>query len=152
MYFKEDHMTQQLEKIVQGTDYRVQPGDTRGSIAMRAYNNANKWKLIYNANEKELENFRRRPLPPGMVLYIPPEAGVDGGNLHSAIKQGTDYRVQPGDTRGSIAMRTYKNFNKWRLIYNANKKELENFHDRPLLPGMVLHIPAEGGGDGGNLH
>ena len=75
-------MTQQVDKIEQGKDYTVRAGDTRKSIAERAYNNANKWRLIYNVNKKELENLRDRPLPAGMILHIPQEGLGDGGNLH----------------------------------------------------------------------
>lgn len=75
-------MAQQVEKIDQNKDYTVQAGDTRKSIAERAYNNANKWKLIYNANKKQLENLHNRPLPAGMILQIPREGVGGGGDIH----------------------------------------------------------------------
>ncbi len=77
-------MTQQLEKIVPGTEYTVQSGDTRKSIAMRAYNNSSQWRLISNANKTELVNYLRRPLPAGLKLRIPPKGGggQGGGNVH----------------------------------------------------------------------
>jgi nucleoid-associated protein YgaU len=82
VYFKEDNMTQQPGKIKQGEKYTVQAGDTRKSIAIRAYDNSNKWKLIYNANEDDIKNFDRRRLPPGTVLEIPAEGGGGSGDHH----------------------------------------------------------------------
>jgi nucleoid-associated protein YgaU len=143
-------MTEQLVKIEQGKDYTVQAGDTRKSIAIRVYDNPNRWKLIEEANKQELENLHRHPLPEGMVLHIPVEGGGDGISAH--IEQGKDYTVQAGDTRKSIAVRVYHNPDRWKLIEEANKQELENFHERRLPIRMVLHIPVEGGGDGISAH
>lgn len=77
-------MTQQPGTIKQGEKYTVQAGDTRTSIAERAYNNANKWKLIGEdaANKMNLKNFYKRRLPAGMILQIPAEGGKGGGNVH----------------------------------------------------------------------
>ena len=75
-------MTQQPNKIEQGKDYSVQAGDTRKSIAMRAYKNPRRWELIEEANIEELKDLRDRGLPPGMVLHIPAEGGHGGGNIH----------------------------------------------------------------------
>ncbi len=78
------------------------------------------------------------------------QGGGDGISAH--IEQGKGYRVQAGDTRKSIAIRAYHNTNKWKSIEEANKKELESFHNRPLPAGIVLHIPDQGGGDGISAH
>lgn len=49
------------------------------------------------------------------------------------------YTVQRGDSLSSIALKVYKDVNKWDQIYEANRKELENSND--LKVGQVLVIP-----------
>jgi nucleoid-associated protein YgaU len=75
-------MTQRPNKIEEGKDYIVQAGDTRESIAMRAYDDPRRWELIKMANIEELKDLGERHLPPGMVLHIPAEGGHGGGNIH----------------------------------------------------------------------
>ena len=141
-------MTQQAEKIEQGKSYSVQAGDTLKSIAARAYQNANKWKSIEDANVKKLESYHNHPLPAGIVLEIPDGEG-EGISAHIAL--GKSYSVQAGDTRKSIAVRAYHNADKWKSIEDANVKKLESYHNRRLPAGIVLEIP-DGGGEGGNVH
>ena len=75
-------MIEQLDTIVQGKDYSVQAKDTRKSIAIRAYHNPDRWKLIEAANQQELENLHDHSLPAGLVLHIPVESGGDGISAH----------------------------------------------------------------------
>lgn len=57
-------------QIMPGTKYTVQRGDSLSSIAQRAYNDANRWRLIYDAN-KDVIGPDPDILHPGQVLFIP---------------------------------------------------------------------------------
>ena len=59
---------------------------------------------------------------------------------------GRIYRVKPNDTLSTIAAKVYEDPNRWKLLYHANRKTL----DEPgmLRVGQVLIIPEiESGGD-----
>lgn len=49
------------------------------------------------------------------------------------------YTVQRNDSLSSIALKVYKDVNKWDQIYEANRKELESSND--LKVGQILIIP-----------
>jgi len=60
-----------MAQATPGSNYTVQPGDTLYSIAQRAYDDGNKWQIIYDAN-KQVIGSDPNLLRPGEVLYIPP--------------------------------------------------------------------------------
>ena len=58
------------------------------------------------------------------------------------------YTVQKGDTLSHIAKAHYGKPNKWHVIYDANRDQLED--PDKIFPGQVLRIPAldlDGDGD-----
>lgn len=59
------------------------------------------------------------------------DSDTEGGIRH--------YTVQRGDSLSSIALKIYRDVNKWDQIYEANRKELESSND--LKAGQVLIIP-----------
>lgn len=50
------------------------------------------------------------------------------------------YTVQQGDKLAAIATRFYQDSKKWRLIYEANRDQINSSYK--LTPGMVLRIPV----------
>ncbi len=57
------------------------------------------------------------------------------------IKRGfAMYTVQQGDKLTAIATRFYQDSKKWRLIFEANRDQLNSSYK--LTPGMVLKIPV----------
>jgi nucleoid-associated protein YgaU len=51
------------------------------------------------------------------------------------------YRVKKGESLRTIAIQFYGNKDKWMLIYNANRAEINN--PDLLTPGQVLNIPSD---------
>jgi len=49
--------------------YRVAPGDSLSKIAQRVYGDANKWRLIFEANTDQIKN--PDLIHPGQILKIP---------------------------------------------------------------------------------
>ena len=51
-----------------------------------------------------------------------------------------EYRTLPGDTLRSIARKEYGDESKWELLYETNKRILED-PQAEIFPGTVLKIP-----------
>ncbi len=67
---------------------------------------------------------------------------ISGAEASTTVTQHGGFRhytVKRGDSLSSIAMKMYKDHNKWEQIYEANRKELEDSND--LKIGQVLVIP-----------
>ena len=67
---EENHMARQPTR---GSNYTVQAGDTLWGIAQRAYNDAEDWDTIYQAN-KQVIGGNPNLIYPGQVLHIPQNA------------------------------------------------------------------------------
>jgi|DewCreStandDraft_1066081.scaffolds.fasta_scaffold00207_68 nucleoid-associated protein YgaU len=55
-----------------------------------------------------------------------------------------EYRTMPGDTLKSVARKEYGDESKWQLLYETNKRILEEANADPnteIYPGTVLKIP-----------
>jgi nucleoid-associated protein YgaU len=77
------------------------------------------------------------------AVTVTPEASPKSkAHLHSVSFTST-YTVKSGDCYWSIAHQFYGDAQKWRLIYDANKRGMRN-PDNPhaIFPGMVLTIPG----------
>ena len=51
------------------------------------------------------------------------------------------YQVKPGESLRTIATTFYGNKDKWVLIYNANRRQIED--PDILTPGQILVIPQD---------
>jgi tetratricopeptide (TPR) repeat protein len=83
-----------------------------------------------------------QPLLREAAMHSEGASAVSGAAVPSAVQDGggvRTYAVQPGDSLSSIAMKFYKDGERWKQIYEANRKELENSND--LRIGQVLIIP-----------
>lgn len=58
------------QQPTRGSNYTVQAGDTLWAIAQRAYNDAEDWDTIYQAN-KQVIGGNPNLIYPGQVLHIP---------------------------------------------------------------------------------
>jgi nucleoid-associated protein YgaU len=67
-----------------------------------------------------------------------------GASSTEAISTGAmderSYTVQKGDTLSHIAKAHYGKPNKWHVIYDANRDQLQD--PDKIFPGQVLRIPA----------
>ncbi len=78
------------------------------------------------------------PAPPTSRAEPTPDQDVRSGGSNGAPRFDT-YVVRPGDTLRRIAARVYGNEERWRRIFDANRRLLNRPDD--LLPGMELRIP-----------
>jgi nucleoid-associated protein YgaU len=128
------------------TIYTVQPGDTLGSISLKAYGASSKWSAILNANKDQLAN-NPNGLQVGMMLVIPTlseKANLlfspgSSTSLADLNENGT-YTVQTGDSLGNIAQKLFGNAWQWKKIYELNNDVLTAPHI--LKVGQILKVKA----------
>ena len=130
-------------------EHIVKPGDSLYKLSRKYYGTTDSWILIYNANEGNIGA--------GKVLYVGrrlviPDATKVVANKKQSVKQSilsnntiqdqkisNTYKVKPGDTLYKIAKVHYKDGSKWKKIFEANKKRLNN--SSLIRVGMDLEIP-----------
>lgn len=142
----------------------VTESDSLPSLAVRYYSSASaeNINLLRQANPSLLQGAFR----PGLRLVIPPkpqagEASAGGttpvtrpGAGSSATSTGaagagaggrpgsaapSEYRVRPGDTLTKIAATVYRDPERWRDIFNANRNIISS--PNSIRVGMTLRIP-----------
>jgi nucleoid-associated protein YgaU len=111
--------------------YITKKGDTLRSIAHDFYGNRNLWPLIYNANQETIGPDPNL-LTAGLSLIIPSN---EGGSFSRP------YTVKSGDNLSDIALKFYRDSNRWPEIYDANKQIIGDDPDI-IQPGMRLSIPG----------
>lgn len=123
-----------------GVYYRVQEGDTLGSIAEKFFDDISKAEEIGKANEGVSEE----SLTVGQELVIPDMHilnSIEDSQLVDKDKyKKTVYRVKWGDSLYEIASKVFQDGKRWTVIYDANKHEIKDIKDLPV--GQVLIIPV----------
>ncbi|HTL12016.1 MAG TPA: LysM peptidoglycan-binding domain-containing protein, partial [Bdellovibrionota bacterium] len=95
--------------------YAVKSGDTLMKIAFEYYGDLTQWKKIYAANQGKLKD--PNMIPAGTHLKVErPATPV------MVERNGTPFKVRPGDTLGTIASEVYGNKGKWKKIWHNNKQ------------------------------
>ncbi|HUU82160.1 MAG TPA: LysM peptidoglycan-binding domain-containing protein [Phycisphaerae bacterium] len=136
--------------------YRVRPGDTLRSIALRHYGDANQWDAILRANPgidpRRLRIGQRMILPPlrerapeGAQSAEPSTTSPTSDNPLPAEPPRT-YVVRKGDTLMGIADRLLGDWKRWREILELNRDRLAQAER--LRIGMVLKVPPREPGSG----
>ncbi len=128
------------------TLYVVKRGDTLAGIAQAVLGDSSKWQVIFEANKEKISSPGK--IVVGMVLLIPPLTEIDGQDAGTgtapAVTAPEGYRtyvVQKGDSLRKIAANELGDWQKWTLLYEANKSSLP---DRNVLkPGQVILIPLD---------
>ena len=87
-----------MAKPTPGSNYTVQANDTLSSIALAAYDNANAWLKIYDANKQVIGNDPNL-LRAGEVIFIP--SNVTLAKVTAA--DGLNVRAQPNSHSSLIA-------------------------------------------------
>lgn len=96
-----------------------------------------------------------KPVPPdfsnvqgGHDVAAPPvDKAPDFGNVSGGFDSGsatvetspTTYTVRGGDSLSKIAHKTYGHSKHWRLIFDANRDQLDN--PDLIQPGQILVLP-----------
>lgn len=84
------------QALVCNSEYRVQNGDTVFTIAQRVYGDAEKWTLIYYANEESLTQTVFQ-VNPGDSLFVPCEPGAAAPQTGTLVsKQEADLKLLAG--------------------------------------------------------
>lgn len=133
-----------------GKHHVVKAGDTLYALSKSYYGNPNKWKLILDANRQKLGGSNRIVI--GQRLIIPGDAasGKPRDTGHYTLRSDTrsaktkisginTYTIKKGDTLYSIAVSHYKDGNRWKQIFNANRDVIQNSNVIPA--GKVIVIP-----------
>ncbi len=133
----------------------VKSGDSLSKISKIYYGDLDHWKLILNANKDVLKGSTN--IMVGQSLKIPQinslavqnkkkiklkENNVKSLSAKTERKEKTSkttYEIKRGDTLFDIAQYHYNDGNKWRKIFNANKKVLKNSNSIPA--GKIIVIP-----------
>ncbi len=141
--------TQSNSKSAKQADHVVAPGDSLYKLSRKYYGNTESWILIYNANQDKIG--------PGKVLYVGKHLIIPGSTKLVENKKNTSshilrsdssqvktnskvYKVKSGDSLYKIAKLHYKDGSKWRKIFDANKKVLNN-NSNVVRVGVELIIP-----------
>lgn len=132
----EDPKTEETSKVELGSlEIEIIPGDTLALISARYYGDYSMIDELYSANAEYFKKTGDR-LNVGETIVLPKEP-----KFHVPVKSETTetYTVKAGDSLGSIAVKFYKDFSKYELIYKANKDRLKN--KTMIYVGQVLEIP-----------
>lgn len=125
--------------------YTVVRGDSLAAIAVKFYQDANKWTLIASANKLANPSV----IHAGNILTIPSvsaqptvAAATPQPSAASATKINTTYTVKAGDTLWSIAEQFYGSGFEWYRIDQANGTLPRNAAGKPIISaGQSLKIP-----------
>jgi nucleoid-associated protein YgaU len=130
----------------QYVQYTVREGDSLWTIADDRLGDPGRWGLIADANPA-IDPDRLRV---GQRIRIPadPEARRPHLNAPARLpapapgerRAASYYTVRSGDTLSGIAQRQYRDAEKWRAIYDANRTTIGADPDR-LEVGMRLRLP-----------
>jgi prophage tail gpP-like protein len=76
-----------MSKPIPGATYIVLPGDTLTRIAKKAYGEASKWRIIWEANKTKIKSGRPDLIGIGDILFIPPNEEISIDVLFDAVPQ-----------------------------------------------------------------
>lgn len=120
--------------------YTVARGDTFIRIAEKVYGDRTKWKVIFDANRRQVADVKL--LQEGQKLVIPalPESALKAQKSLLPATGTVKHTVKSGDTLYTLAEKYYGDGSLWQHIHDANKKVLPN--PNRLEVGQKLVIPA----------
>lgn len=133
--------------------YIVQPGDTLGEISTKVYGTSRRWRTIREANG----NLDPRALRPGLKLTIPRVeqaaiASSDAPAIEKALEEVAQfvdntsgppsgvYHVKRGETLYAIARRVLGDGERWKEIYELNRRQMATPED--LAAGQKILLPS----------
>ncbi len=117
----------------------MKPDDSMWTIAEEWLGDGSRWDLIARVNPVVDPNRLRI----GQKLRLPPRdtSRPRVERRSEAVRPaGTLYTVQAADTLTKIANAYYNDASKWKIIYDANRREIGPDPDR-LTVGRRLRIP-----------
>jgi len=120
--------------------HTVRPRQTLYEIAKLYYGESRYWRRIQAAND----NIAPTKLKVGMVLLIPPKPKDATGRpvqptVPSKATGPRKYVIATGDTLWNLAEKYYDDGTKWRVIQDANPKQIPDPYN--LKAGVTIIIP-----------
>jgi len=119
--------------------HTIARGDTYQSLARKYYKSPGKWRIIYDAN-----GIPPQKLHIDKVVIIPPlpDSAAPRTPDRAVASTRKTYEVKKGDNFYNIARIVYRDGNKWKKLYEANKSKLRKPGDPgSLRPGIILDVP-----------
>ena len=89
---------------------------------------------------KSTERFSDKPDFGNVQSKVSSTEQITGGSGGGGSTGERSYTVEAGDTLSHIAKAHYGKPNKWHVIYDANRDQLQD--PDKIFPGQVLRIPA----------
>lgn len=126
--------------------HHVQSGERLSDIAQQYYGNANKWRLIAEANKDRIPN--PNVVRAGVRLYIPPLDAEPADTTAAAPREARpapttpqykDYKLKRGEYLSTVAERIYGKATDWRKLYAINKDRIADPNN--VRAGTVIRIP-----------
>lgn len=149
-YITEENIDIESQVKVSTKEYVVRSGDTLKKISEEQMGGIHRWQYLYEFNKQRIKS--PDSLQPGTVITIPIEQDGQGKAPKAEMT-----KIQPAIVEISPAMRTYiinkndslwkiakkqlGNGNRWKEIYELNKKKIKN--PDTLIPGMRILIPGK---------
>lgn len=116
--------------------YTVQKGDTLMKISWEQYGDLFRWREIYSLNKEKIAD--PNAVPPGTVLQI---AGQGRSPASAMEHNGEQYLIVFGDTLGKISGKVYGDMQKWRKIWENNKRLIRD--PNKIYAGFFLYYVPE---------
>lgn len=125
-----------VASVAGGDSYTVRSGDTLMKIAFENYGDLFAWKKIFQANSDTLQD--PNVLVVGSTIALPKLEG----RAPASIPEGSEkYRVQQGDTLGSIAGKVYGEKSMWKRLWEQNKAWIKN--PNQIFAGFYLYYTLD---------
>lgn len=119
-----------------GVSYTVQKGDTLMKISWEQYGDLFRWREIYSLNKSKIADPNH--VPPGTVIQI---AGQGRSPASAMEHNGEQYLIVFGDTLGKISGKVYGSMDKWKKIWENNKRLIRD--PNKIYAGFYLYYVPE---------
>ena len=119
-----------------GVSYTVQKGDTLMKISWEQYGDLFRWREIYALNKATIKDPNH--VPPGTVIQI---AGQGRSPASAMEHNGEQYMIMNGDTLGKISGKVYGSKDKWKKIWENNKRLIRD--PNKIYAGFYLYYVPE---------
>jgi len=116
----------------EGGTYTVRSGDTLMKIAFESYGDLFAWRKIFEANQPALTD--PNVIPVGTALVIPHLEGRAPASVPSGSEK---YKIQSGETLGSISGKVYGDKSLWKRLWEQNKSWIKD--PNKIFAGFFLY-------------
>ena len=126
------------------TKIKVLSGDTFAGLAKKHLGFRGRWSQLFETNRRRLGIGVPEQLQAGMILHVPtakglqPQTATTKSLISAGAAEPRSYTTQPGDTLSSIARHFLGDADRWRQIYDANRRYLTAPDTLPVGTHMLI--------------